>query len=606
MFITESAVSLRSYQREAHERTRALYAVGTNRVLWVMSTGMGKTITFASLPEVFPDLARYGMLVIVHTDELAQQAVDKLAWVNPFAKISLEKANYRADPKADIIVTSRQTCGRKGSSRMKRLLSYKPFGIVVVDEAHRVRPKGQYDTLLGHMGLGADQHGEATLPSSQERLLVGVTATPNRHDGIGLGHFFHEVAVDFGLRYAIEEGYLVDIEAYQIDTGTDIAKVKTRGGDFAVNELEEAVNTDDRNNLIVSAWKQHSGLPAIAFCPTVRHAHDLAACFVAADVRAVAIDGTTPKDVRAERIEGFKDGTYDVLVNCAVLTEGFDAPRAGAILICRPTKSTTLYTQMIGRGTRTLPSDIGNLGTKEERLAAIEASAKPFMQVLDFVDIAGKHNLITVPHLFGLKTKLEGKRMVKQVVRRVEEIIRDKPEREKEIREAGSFEEVEAVARRVDIWQSAQTPPEIKAVSQYRWQSVAEDTYMISPPFQIDGKRHNATIRVEQDLLDNYVATAHLPAIVRTGKETIPSRHLKIGQFGDLRDAIEHADRFLEERFSSAKSLLKHSPTWGKEMATHAQKKLLAKLGVEAKPDMTKGEASGLISLKLAQKRAKK
>jgi superfamily II DNA or RNA helicase len=599
---------LRDYQNAVLERSRSLYDSGIHRMLWVKATGLGKTVSASMLPPTFPELAEFGTLFVVHTDELADQSMRTLSFVNPMARVGLEKAQYRADPSCDIVVTSRQTLGRKGGSRIKQMLRNRKFGIVITDEAHHVKARGQYDNILSALGLGT-KGTDPTLPNGKARLHVGVTATPNRADGLGLSQFFDEIACNYDLRFGINEGYLTDIEAYQVDTDTSIEKVSTSKGDLAVGELENAIDTDHRNNVIVSSWKKLSGKPSLAFTASVAHAHHLAAAFNAADIPAAAVDGTTEESVRKMLIDQFRKGELMVLANCAVLTEGFDAPNCSTILMCRPTKSTSLYIQMIGRGTRTNPPEIGNLHLREERLAGIASSDKPVMQLIDFVDIAGSHKLVTLPSLFGLnpRFKTEGKQIIKEVVEPVERLERENPIKARSIREASSFEEVDVVVKKLDIWEMAQTPAVIKEVSKLRWISISADEFQLDVP--ADPKY---SVAVRPDHLGRYSAEVYFPRQYVDGRLTDERLVKSDKKHEKLEHAIRAVDQYVKTRHSEKIGLMEHTPSWGKGTPTESQLALLDKLRVEipfdanGTPLISKGEASAMISKVIHMRRGQR
>ena len=604
---TNEEITLRDYQQETLDSIRTKYDNGQNRLLAVKATGMGKTVEFSHLPAVFPDLIPYGMLVIVHTTELAYQAQETLQWVCPHLRIDLEKAEYQADPTADIIVTSRQTLGRS-MGRLMRLLRHRKFGIVVTDEAHHVKPGGTYDNILSPLGVGTRDDVSDKLPNGQPRLSLGVTATPNRNDKVGLSHFFGQIASNYDLRYGIEQGYLCDIQALQVDTDAHIENVSTSAGDFAVGELASATNTDQRNEIIVNAWGQYVQKPAIAFCVDVQHAHDLAAVFRAAGVSATAVDGKTPKDERDEMIREYRSGSIQVITNCQVLTEGFDAPGTHAILMARPTRSTPLYIQMLGRGTRTMPASIGNLPTRQGRLQAIENSEKPYMTLIDFCDIAGNHDIVRAPNLFGLSSDFSDggdQRMVQDTVRRVEEIIEENPYKEEEIREAQTFEEMEVQAAEITVFDVADTSADIKKISDYRWMKMGVGSYQLSVPAE-----RQFDVRLEENDLEQWECSVHYPTqYVGEGSD----RRKVQGESFDRNDpyetveeAIQDVDRRVSREHGDLNKIMEHTASWHSERATRGQKGFLDRLGVNYPSDISKGDASALIDAKKALLRREK
>ncbi len=394
---------IRSYQRAALAAVGQYYTDGCRRQLIVMPTGTGKTVVFSQLPGILNKLGLTGqILVLAHRKELIQQAADKLQHWNPGASIGVEQAENISDPDADIVVASVPTIGRRDS---KRLLKFVPerFAAVVCDEAHHSTAE-TYQRVFEHFGFpklpprDSDAYFDATQNEQGSTLLLGVTATPQRGDEEPLGQVYQNEIFNYSLRQAIEEGWLVDLRAFRIRTGSDISRVKTVAGDFNAGQLETAINTPERNQEIVRAWLQHGeGRVSLAFCQGIAHAQGLAAMFRKYNVDACAIwDGDPERDQKIERL---RRGEVQVITNCGILTEGFDCWRIGCILLARPTKSTLLYIQMVGRGTR-IPDGVENLLTTP-------ASVKRECILMDFVDNCGRHSIVTSNMLFDLPETLE-------------------------------------------------------------------------------------------------------------------------------------------------------------------------------------------------------
>lgn len=213
-------------------------------------------------------------------------------------------------------------------------------------------------------------------------LLVGVTATPDRADGKGLGRIYQEVVYSLSMIELMARGRLARLRGLRIDTGDSLDAVATRAGEFAQDQLEQAVNTPSRNDLVVRTWLEYARdrTRTVAFTVDVRHAHDLAAAFGAAGIAARAVSGATPADERRATLAAFHAGDIPVLTNCNVLTEGWDEPATDCILMTRPTKSRALYTQMVGRGAR-------------------RAAGKSDCLIIDYCDSTSRHQLVTLPSL---------------------------------------------------------------------------------------------------------------------------------------------------------------------------------------------------------------
>ncbi|GAB4818260.1 hypothetical protein N2152v2_005306 [Parachlorella kessleri] len=190
--------------------------------------------------------------------------------------------------------------------------------------------------------------------SQGDRLLVGFTATPFRLDKKKLlGDVFQEIVYQRDLLYMVHKGYLAPPLGYRIMTDSDISQAAAAQGDFRETELEQLVNTSERNSLAARAYTALAGgRRAIVFCVGVEHSLDMAAAFEAAGIPCAAVHGKLPAAEREDLLRKFKEGEYQVLSNCMILSEGYDESIVSAVVMARPTKSPALYTQCIGRGLR--------------------------------------------------------------------------------------------------------------------------------------------------------------------------------------------------------------------------------------------------------------
>jgi ATP-dependent helicase IRC3 len=355
---------LRPYQAEALQAVLAAAARGIRRPLIALPTGTGKTVVFAHLIAQRPGRA----LVLVHRDELLWQAYGKLKEIHPALSLGMVKAE-QDEHAAPCVLASVQTLSR--ASRLTRLT--RDFTTLVVDEAHHA-VADSYRRILAHVGAFA-QDGP---------LVLGVTATPQRGDAVGLDAVFEEIVYRRTLLEMIRAGYLADLRAIQLRLKVDFSQLHTRMGDFVDGELEDILLEADAPQHIVRAYLEHArGRKALLFTPTVRLAQGMAELFRQAGVAAEALDGTTPIDERRAILKRLHAGATHLVANCGVLTEGYDEPSVDCIIVARPTKSATLFTQMVGRGTRPYPG-------KDDCL------------VLDLVGAAGRHDLASVASLTGL------------------------------------------------------------------------------------------------------------------------------------------------------------------------------------------------------------
>jgi ATP-dependent helicase IRC3 len=357
-------LSLRPYQSEAIEAILKAETQGIRRPLLALPTGTGKTVIFADLIR-----QRQGRsLVLVHRDELIQQAAEKLRLIAPGLEVGIVKA-AKDEVDAPCVLASVQTLSRE--ARLARL----PLGFqtVVVDEAHHAVAE-TYRRVLTAVG-SFDPDGP---------LTIGVTATPMRGDQVGLDAVFEQIVYRKSIMEMIIAGYLADIRGIQVGLKVDFRKLYTRAGDFVESEVEDLLMEADAPEYLCQAYLEHArDRKALLFAPTVNMATLMAKQLKASGVAAEMVCGETPLDERRAILQRLKTGETQVLCNCGVLTEGYDEPSVDCIVLMRPTKSPTLYTQMIGRGTRLFPGKADCL-------------------VLDLMGVTARHDLQTVASLAGL------------------------------------------------------------------------------------------------------------------------------------------------------------------------------------------------------------
>lgn len=356
-----ASITLFDYQQEALKSVIAEFEAGVYRQLICLPTGTGKTIIMAAIAKHF----KKKILILAHREELIKQAKSKIKLYWKQADIGIVKAKQN-EINHRIVIGSVLTC-----CRPKRLAQLKEqgFEMLIVDEAHHA-VADTYRRIIDELGF----------KDNKDKLLIGVTATPERNDKKGLLDIFEKIVFSRSISTMINAGYLVPVHGRKILTTCSLKDVKTFNGDFAIGELSHAVNIPKRNALIVSKFMEHAqDRKAIAFCADVKHAQDLAETFIKRGIRAEAIWGDMPAANRARVLRKLTSGKISVATTCNVLIEGFDEPSVNCILMCRPTKSKPLYIQAVGRGLRK------NGPLKNDCI------------VLDFVDTY--HNLDTIASL---------------------------------------------------------------------------------------------------------------------------------------------------------------------------------------------------------------
>lgn len=339
---------LRDYQREAIKAVFSAWSAWVQRPAVVLPTGAGKTVIFAHLTSQF--IEKYGrrVVILVHRDELADQAINKIRAVAPHLRVGKVKAESD-ETDADVVVCSVQTLSHE--RRLARLHSSQTtgrrIGLVVVDECHHAMAS-TYLKILQTLGCFQEPHGT---------LAVGFTATLARGDGVGLGDVWEDVVYSRSFLYFVSRNYLTDVRGKSVQlSGLNLNSVKKSGGDFQARALGKALQESDLPDMLPKVYAENAGnRPGVVFTPTVETARDIANAFNKTGIRTAVISGETPREERQKIYADYRSGAVQVLSNCMVLTEGFDAPWASCAVIARPTQSQPLYIQMVGRVLRPWP-----------------------------------------------------------------------------------------------------------------------------------------------------------------------------------------------------------------------------------------------------------
>lgn len=317
----------RPYQQEAKDIVDHL--PDGSRVIVHMATGLGKTATMS----LFDRKGR--MLILSHRDELVRQPEKYFQ----DATFGIEKADEHANGE-DIVSASVQTL-----SKDKRLESYKKddFDIIIVDEAHHAAAPS-YRKILDYF---------------KPRLLIGLTATPKRGDRVKLNDVFDEIVFSRDLMWGIKNGYLSNVKSLAIETDISLDKVSMTAGDYNQKELADAIDKDEIYDAIIKTYKKYiigTDHHVIIYCLNVKTCEviqeRLSKAFPEEKDRMAIITGSTSAEDRSACQDAYMNGNIRCLINCMVLTEGVDLPVTDTIIIARPTANETLYTQIIGRGTR--------------------------------------------------------------------------------------------------------------------------------------------------------------------------------------------------------------------------------------------------------------
>jgi superfamily II DNA or RNA helicase len=302
----------------------------------------GKTIISAEIMARVYKGSGEKSLFIAHRDELLSQTMDKVRLVSPDTRVGLVRAKNN-EVGREITVASIQTIGHKGGARLKKLLEHGPYSAVIIDEAHHA-VGAQYMKVIA-----------ALREANPNMLLMGVTATPGRSDGIALDRVFDVVAYEKNMFEMIRDGWLVPPHGFRVDIDIDLDKVDVGDGDYVVTQLSKLMNTPHVNRAVVEAWRAYGhDRKCIVFACDVAHSHALAQEFIDAGHPAAAVDGKMKDKDRKEVLNRFREGSIKLLVNCNVLTEGYDDPSAEGVVFARPTQSQSLYIQCLDYQTEIL------------------------------------------------------------------------------------------------------------------------------------------------------------------------------------------------------------------------------------------------------------
>lgn len=530
-------IHLRPYQAAAIQNAYNRIRAGIPSGLMVIPTGGGKTMTF-SIPvrDAVVGTDAQGVkrikgraIILAHRDELLTQAADKLLMVAPELRncVGFVKGKTN-DIDAPIIIASVPTL-----SRPKRLAQLNPdVNLVVVDEAHHAAADG-YLRIFEYLNY---------------KYLLGVTATPERADKKKITDIFEEVVFEKSLESMIREKFLVPPKGQRIELEMDLGDVAQRGGDFVANDLARTLDRADAPREVVRSYLQFGeGRKTIVFCPVVAQAHQTALMFQRAGIRAEALDGKTKTLERQAMLRRFQTGETQVLVNCAVLTEGFDEPSVSCLILASPTKSRSLYTQIIGRGLRLHPSKTDCL-------------------ILDIAGASDHTSIQSLPAFFGINRLLEDEDVIEAM---------DREKREKE--GGGAAEHSEELQRRVVKGRSTRG---ISFFSRDRLHWIETERGWI-----LDLGKGEVVALYPQDAAKEHWAVVSMRTEER--RQYIPH-----GDGFDIGFATGVADMVIRER--GMEFAADRQAKWRLEPPTEGQLNALRKWEVSAQP-ATRGEASELI-----------
>ena len=535
-------MKLRPYQQEALDSMLQAESNGISKQLVVLPTGAGKTVLFAQLPIMRKD--SLPMLVLAHRSELLIQAKDKIETINKDLSVGIEQAENKAGY-SDVVIASVPTLGRESSSRIEQYpRDY--FKTIVVDEAHHAAAPS-YRRILDYF---------------KPDLLLGVTATPQRSDSVRLIDVFQEIVYYKSIQDLIKEGWLSPLVGYRVKTSTDISDVEIQNGEYKQDQLIEAIDNPSRNNSIVTAYNDLANAKkTVVFAAGVDHAGNLGEAFRKNGSSVRVIIGTTPEEDRRQILSDFKSGAVTVLVNVGVLTEGFDEPSIEAIILAKPTRSSLLYTQIVGRGTRLF-------------------EGKEHCMIIDIADTTRGKKPIGLPTLLGMPAEfdLQGQSLT-DIADEFEKLKETAPG---EASTVLNMEDITNAYKRIDLFMPPPPNPAVLEYSTFIWSEVGEDRfYLNTNSFE--------SFHIYCDTLGRWAAECH----VRSGANV--NIHV-IGRGQSIRSVFAGADKWIMENRSTSLPLIDATAVWRADAPTDKQQKLLKRIGVPITNTMTKGMASQIIS----------
>ncbi|KAL9000379.1 MAG: hypothetical protein Q9169_000896 [Polycauliona sp. 2 TL-2023] len=557
------AVRLRDYQEECIQSVLSYLRNGHRRLGISLATGSGKTVIFTQLIDRIEPLQHGATqtLILAHRRELVEQAARQCTMAYPTKSIDIEMGNLHASGSADITVASVRslTSGR-------RIDKFVPaqFKLILVDEAHHIVASGYKDTLR-HFGLSGPAF-EAQTPA-----LVGVSATLSRFDGIRLSDAIDHIVYHKDYVEMIESNWLSRVIFTTVQSNADLSRVrKGPGGDFQTAALSEAMNSAQNNEITVRAWlaKAPDRRSTLVFCVDLAHLTALTEVFRAHNVDARFVTGDTPRNIRGERLEAFKNQQFPVLLNCGVFTEGTDIPNIDCILLARPTKSRNLLVQMMGRGMRLHPGKVN-------------------CHIIDMVASLDA-GIVSTPTLFGLSPGEIVEEADADELRSLQERRKLEALRELQVAEQTTnlpttstpssprtitFTDYDSV---YDLIDDTSADRHIRGISALAWVVVGENRYVLSGqngehltiqmPLGCGSSGERGKVWYTQKI----AAEDHQP-----GKSPF-MRPRVVAESETLSDAIHAADTFATRRF--AWRFVQHAQAWRKRPATEGQLMFLNKL----------------------------
>lgn len=575
--ITREPFKLREYQEECVQSILYYISKGQKRLGISLATGAGKTVVFTQLIDRIksPEEQRDQTLILAHRHELVEQAARHCSQVYPEKTVEIEMGSIHATGLADITVASIQSI-RSGS----RISKYDPsrFKLVLVDEAHHI-VASTYLKALDYFGLSTLQ--------KDSPILVGVSATMSRSDGLRLGKVIDHIAYHKDYIELIDEKWLSRLIFTTVRTEADISKVRHgANGDFQSGELSRILNTANINKITVRSWLERCSKrkSTLVFCVDLQHVIGLTNTFREHGIDARFITGSTSKAERSERLDKFKNCEFPVLINCGVFTEGTDIPNIDCVLLARPTRSRNLLVQMIGRGMRLCPG-------------------KQNCHVIDMV-ANFERGVVTTPTLFGLDPSELIEEADPEDLRKLKKMKEEEEASQNSELEPDSNERINTKMAQFntkllftdylsihDLISDTSLEKIIRRMSTLAWVSVGPDRYILS-------YMNGCHLCLELSPIDGNYTVKENYVLNPSGDKLKFARPRKILTTPDFETALKGADTYAKSKYLMRFILT--SAEWRKREATQGQIDFLNKFRAEddkiSNSDLTMGKASDMIT----------
>ncbi|CUS07110.1 unnamed protein product [Tuber aestivum] len=488
-------IKLRNYQEDCIQAILTHMNEGGRRMAISLATGGGKTIIFTELISRLTHPVRpkaEKTLILVHRRELVQQAAKQCEKQYPGKVIDIEMASSHARKEADIIVASVQ-------SIINRLEKYDAelYKLVLIDECHHAVSPSYLKVL---------RHFQAIEVNDKTPVVVGVSATVSRFDGLSLGKVLDRLVFHMDSATMIENEWLSPPRFTTVSSSVDLTSVgDSATGDFDIRGLGRAVNTDVANHVIVKTWMDRAPnrKSTLVFCVDLAHVRSVMDKFRAHGIDAREVTSRSPTQIRRECLDEFKAGKFPVMVNCGVFTEGTDIPNIDCVILARPTRSKNLITQMIGRGLR-----------KSKDTGKIDC------HVIDMVANLSR-GIVTTPTLFGLDPDMVVNEMTPDQMRAAaakEAEARRKAGEEEEKRLRYEQLHAEDELRRKE---EARLEEEIQKMKEEKRRAAQEKVMRVA---------EEARIKAEQEALERKQAEIEMEEAKREGKKLAEAAERQIAK----------------------------------------------------------------------------